>query len=177
MNIVIDANVVAGYYKESVLGINVGPDNDLTDTTIPLFARLGDLDVCYLDDGKIIESEWRGPVDREWFDAWFAELLISGKAQLIPAPVCLVLERRLFTSGFPRRRSRDMWYVRVCIGLLTVGHAVNIPLITEDIDFYDPSRKRGDSRTRRALLQTGSGPINRLLRREGVLVRAICNYP
>lgn len=177
MNIVIDANIVAAYFKEVVLGINVGPKNDVTHTTVPLFERLGLIDTCYLDNGEMIENEWRNPVGREWFEAWFADLLISGKVQLIAATTCPAVERRLVTNGFPRRRSRDLWYVRVSFALITTGLCANVPLITEDLDFYDPSHKRSDPRTRRRILQDGLGPINRLLRREDILVRAVCNYP
>ncbi len=152
MDIVIDANIVAGYFKESVLGIAIGPKNDLTGSVIPLFEGLGTIDVCYLDDGKIIESEWRGPVSTEWFDVWFARLLADGKAQLIPASRCPSLEGRLFTTGFPKHRNRDAWYVRVCKAVLAKFPTSSVPLITEDIDFYDPRLKGCAAKTRNARL-------------------------
>lgn len=177
MHIVIDANTVAAFFKEAVLGIAVGPNNDVTATVIPLFGRLGMIDICFLDDGKLIEEEWRAPVQNEWFDPWFARLLIDGKAQLIPTATCPALERRLDDSGFSRRRNRDIWYVRVCIAVLNQFRLDCIPLITEDIDFFDPTQKGCAHKVRTRILRDGSGPVRRLLRRENIHVTAICNYP
>jgi hypothetical protein len=175
LEVIIDANVVAGYYKESVLGIEIGLNNNLTASAIPLFDGLGSVDVCYLDDGNMIENEWRAPVSREWFDAWFADLLSTGKAQLITASGCPALEKRLHTNGFPKSRNRDMWYVRVSRAVLDTNGSANIRLFTEDIDFYDPRKKVGESKTRTSILQKGSGPISKLLRKESIIVTALCH--
>lgn len=175
MEIVIDANIVAGHFKETVLGIEIGPTNNLTASTLTLFNGLGTTDICYLDDGTIIETEWRNPVSNEWFDAWFGDLLASGKAQLIPASSDEALERRLHTKGFPKARNRDLWYIRTCHAIVNTNPDINVRLITEDIDFYDPRKKGGNAKTRKKIIQNGSGPISKLLRKESIWVTALCH--
>jgi hypothetical protein len=170
--ILIDANVVVGFYKETVLGI----DNELTGPVAPLFQRLGEEDTCFLDDGKMIESEWRLYVEKEWFTSWYAGLLAAGKIEEIPAEKCPGLEKQMYVQGFPKQ-SRDIWYVRVGNALLCSGRIL-VHLISEDLDFYDPTKKkscRGPARTK--FLKRGSGPIEKLLRKHAIRVRAVCNYP
>ena len=175
MALVIDANIVAGHYKETVLCIAIGLKNNLTASTVPLFNGLGANDTCYLDEGTVIENEWRAPVSPEWFDAWFSDLLASGKAQIIPARPNQALEKRLRDKGFPQARNRDMWYVRTCCAVLQSQPFDVVRLITEDIDFYDPTKKLGSAKTRRKTIEDGGGPVRKLLKKEAILVTALCH--
>lgn len=173
MELLIDANVVVGFFKESILETDTG----LTGLTAPLFQRLGREDTCFLDDGEVIKWEWREYVDKDWFTVWYAGLLAAGKLEEIPAENCERLEGRLWGEGFPKG-SRDVWYVRVGCALLSTGRTTAVYLVSEDLDFYDPRNKKrckGPARTK--FLKRGSGPLEKLLRKHSIFVRAVCNYP
>ena len=47
MEIVIDAQIVKGYYEETVLGNDVVAKGDLTSLPSVLFARVGVEDICF----------------------------------------------------------------------------------------------------------------------------------
>ena len=100
MRVVIDAHIVKGFYEESVLGI----ETSLTDKATNIFERLGNQDQVYLDVGGQIEHEWRQPVAPEWFDAWFAGLLINDAARPIPVETCYDLRQQLERYKFPTSR-------------------------------------------------------------------------
>ena len=63
MNVVIDAQIVAAFYKESVLATT----HDCSASPMALFGRLGTTDVALVDDGGHIETEWRMMAEPEWF--------------------------------------------------------------------------------------------------------------
>ena len=103
MNIVIDANIFAGYFKCYVLGI----DSDLTEDPSKIFEHLGSELFNHMDEGKQIESEWSSVVEREWFDAWFPEMIIEGKIRFIDVSTHHQTIRKLKAIGLPC--SRDVW--------------------------------------------------------------------
>ncbi len=170
MEVVIDANIIASYFQESVRGA----DPILTERTEVLFERVGLYDRVYLDDEEQIENEWRRMADPEWFDAWFARLLADDAALLIPVESCSGLRKKLESHGFPRG-SRDFWYVRTAKSV--AGRYDEAILLTEDMDFYEPSSKCTSPNQRKKILLCGGGRVAKHLRKsEGILVTCVAGH-
>lgn len=158
MEIVIDANVLKGYYDALFTESHLNP-------TL-IFERLGQ-DIVYLDEGGQIKQEWRNVVEPEWFDGWYAQQLSTGHLQLIPAETHPKLLKKLVTEfGFPR--SRDQWYIRVAKTVF--DYFEECTLITEDGDFYDPKQKASSKCEKNA-------PVAKFLRKkEGIIVQCVVDY-
>jgi len=170
MNLVIDANIFAGYYKESVIGLN---DNNLTSSTIPIFNRLGINDKCYFDCDGMICLEWKSLAEPEWFDVWYADSLRDAKIVEIQAESCVALKKTLRLKGFPS--SKDIWYIRTCKGVKDRNSSIF--LITEDLDFYDPAKKNCPHKTRIKILKASSGEVAKhLKKKENILVKSVIKY-
>lgn len=171
MKIVIDAEIIKGYFEETVLQI----ETSLTSSVGGIFARLGEQDTAYLDDGGQIEHEWRNLVSPEWFDAWYAQQLNEGHA--VPVPIsdsCNLLRRKLEQDcGFPRR-SRDFWYIKTA--KTVTDKRSKAVIATEDLDFFDPTEKESASKTREKILRSSTGPVVRILARELILIKSVVCY-
>jgi hypothetical protein len=164
---VVDANVFCAYFKSTfghaITGFTACP-RALIDSPV------ADV-VLALDVGSQIEHEWRSVVNAGWFDAWLGTALIDGKVEYFECDACPVLDATLRSHGFPAS-SKDKWYVRL-------ARSPNRGrLVSEDLDFFDPTKKAALSgATRTKFLQAGSGALRRSLLKLGVDVRAICNWP
>jgi len=170
METVIDAQVVCGYYVESVLD----GDSALTEKPSLIFNRLGKEDVVFLDDSEQIEYEWRSLVPDEWFDAWYAGLLLEGAATEIPTTTCRELKRKLVQLGFPPN-SRDVWYVRTASAVADCHGSAAI--LTEDMHFYDPPKKGCSASRRNKILLSGDGPVaTYLCRKANIRVLCLATY-
>jgi len=139
-----------------------------------LLTGLGAADSAFLDASRQIESEWRALWEPEWFDAWLGDLYLNGGVYNILPHNCPVLAKGLFKLGFPVG-SRDIWYIRT-------AHAVAVSygaayLITEDIDFHEPSKKKTSAKERSKILAQGSGGVAKhLAKRAAVNVRCVSTY-
>jgi len=177
MEIVIDANIINGFYKEDVLGI----PSTLTGSVVEMFTRSQNQgSVICLDEGGQIESEWRNVVPDDWFDVWYSKLLVEDKAIIVPVHTCHQLLNQLWRLGFPR--SRDKWYIRTAKTVVDYkkGQDEDIlcVLITEDLDFYDPSKKKtANAQQRVQVLKFGRGCIADKLYLESILVTCVQNLP
>lgn len=169
MELVIDAQVVCGYFKETVLEI----ESPLTEKAKLIFERVGVEDRAFLDETGHIEHEWRNVVEPEWFEPWYASLLNEGATQ-IPTRTCQALRRKLEQLGFPRG-SRDIWYVRTAKAV--VDRYDRAVIVTEDMDFYDPTQKQCNAKRRCRILLSGDGQVARYLyRREHVDIKCVASY-
>ena len=168
MRIVIDAQVFKGFYLESVIAKPSG----LTGSVIELFRRLGGCDTAYVDEGSQIEQEWRDVVDKEWFERWFKDELVSGRIVVIPVDRGQDCSSRLTSEfGFPVAECR--WYIRTAATLVK-SFAEAAALISEDMDFHEPKAKACDAGRRHKLFIDGSGRMARnLKKREKILVRCV----
>ena len=175
MELVIDANIVKGYYQEIVLGLDVvnRPDG-LMASPSPIFDQLGSTLTCYLDEGGIIEYEWRGVVENEWFFSWFGDMLVNGSIQKLPTNKDKAIENKIIDKGFPA--SRDHRYVQVAAAIIRLELADESYLLSEDLDFYDPTKKSGKASTRKKILELGRGPVSKILKKYGINVFATCHY-
>lgn len=174
MHLVIDAQLVKGFFSESVHKLDVvGPDG-LTGSPSVILSKLGTKHTCYLDDEGHIQHEWRSLVDGEWFDSWFADLLISGAAQKLPSPVNTQIETQLRNKGFPQ--TRDKRYVRVAAEVIRAKLSTKSYIVSEDLDFFDPKKKKSaKSVTRRKILAAATGPVRKVLKKHNILAVALCH--
>lgn len=162
---VIDANVFAAFYRVSI-GMSL---DDMTADPSPFFSFDGGFGRIVLDDGKMIEQEWKNTVDREWCDAWLGDALIAGHIVLDKARSDVALVKLLNSHGFPVNGSRDIWYLRLMDSL--VGKQSG--LITEDLDFFQPDKKALNGNARRAFLTEGKGRLRKDLGKRGIDVRCV----
>jgi len=158
MNLVVDANVFQAYFQKSVHGtlplVTGDPNN--------LFGRiLGGEDAISFDDSDFIKGEWERPVEREWFSKWFAKLLAQGNVRFVALSRCQFIGT-LCAEGFPR--SKDVRYIQAAIASKSAGSSVF--LVTEDIDFFDPTKKASGMKTRHRIMKTGNTKITNYLRRK-----------
>ena len=168
MHIIIDANILLGYYCET---------NDkatsLTGCTIDIFDQLGNGLTVYLDESGHIENEWRSQLDPEWFKEWYADLFIRGAAYQIKVALCNDIRDQIRKHGFPY--SKDIWYIRTAKAIADLKKRAL--LITEDIDYYDPTQKKiAKGKARIDILKRCSGPIPKYLRRNfNIIIKSVCN--
>lgn len=155
MALIIDSNIVKGYYLEVVSEL----PHELTASPKPLFEQLEQ--TIYVDSGGQIENEWRGVVQPEWFEAWYAGLLASGAVELVDVQSEPVLRKALKALGFPVS-GRDFWYVRTAKA--AAGKHGNASLVAEDLDFFDPKQKSATGAKRRKILCSKNSPVAKLLR-------------
>jgi hypothetical protein len=172
VDLIIDSNVFAAYYRASVLGTQPDIEGD----PIALFDSLGGSDFGFLDSDGMIVGEWRkrAEKDAEWFDEWLAGLLVDGYLMEIGIDTCLVLLRKLWGDcGFPKQ-SRDKWYVRAAhTQSQTSGQIAAI--VTEDVDFFEPAAKK-DPKKRARHLKSGNGKVAKLLRKHDVDPRTLTQH-
>lgn len=170
MEIVIDAQVVCGYFQETVQE----REPTLSGRPSVAFQRLGGQDQVFLDGSGHIQHEWSSLVPSEWFDAWYANLLRDGAAALIPTQTCAALRKELWQLGFPKK-SRDNWYVRTASAV--ADHHGRATIITEDMHFYAPKEKVCPASRRIKILRSGDGPVARCLgRRANIAVLCLATY-
>ncbi|MBA0179900.1 hypothetical protein H0251_09670 [Pectobacterium carotovorum] len=170
MNLVIDANVFKGFYQEYVLEL---PEHDtsLTGSTLKLFDANNK--IIYMDEGTQIENEWRRVVCPEWFDAWLIGELEAGHVVNIPTKNQEIILNALKKQGFPS--SGDKWYVRTAVTLKEEQDEVNF--ITEDIDFYDPTKKSLKNAKRVCIMKSKSSTIRKYLsKKTGLIVMPVCEF-
>jgi hypothetical protein len=169
-DIIIDANVIVGYYKEDVLGLNPGAQN-ITGSTLRIFQSIRDCQASILmDDGAgqegKIENEWKRNIPKagkEWFDSWYYSLLQSGMIRLIllDQATAQQLLHELYKRGFPQEGG-DKWYIRTATTVIdqkcrAEEQEAYVNLVSEDIDFFAPTRKHQAK---------GAERLNCLLKRE-----------
>jgi hypothetical protein len=171
MNVVVDAQIINWYLIELR-----GGDPPSTAPPSTLINQLGGEDVAWLDEGGMIEHEWRNGTDPDWFNQWYPDLLSRGGAFLIPVSAARQLLRTLHTSfGFPH--TRDAWYVSTACAVRDATDDASV-ILSEDLDFYDPPRKATCTQGRRhAMLLGCEGRLARhLRRREGIEARSLAAH-
>jgi hypothetical protein len=169
MRLVVDAQLIAGYFREAERGEAPAYTGPVTD----LIQRLGRQDRAFLDETGRIEQEYRDVVDPEWFEAWLGDRLANGDFVIVAAQACPELIRLLITKfGFPRKGG-DRHYVALARAIVEAKQEP-VALLSEDLDFYDPKAKQGSSKRRAKLLNTCGGPVARYLtKHESICVRPV----
>jgi len=154
---IIDANVIKGFFQEDVLGLPSG----LTESPAVIFASLSNELRIFVDSIAIMENEWRNVVEREWFDGWYSSMLTSDKIQIIKPKINPYFAKKLYLLGFPK--NRDIWYVRTAEAVSIMNNICI--LVSEDIHFYDPKKGSTSGKARLKVLCSGNAPVRKLLKR------------
>jgi hypothetical protein len=172
-NMVIDANVFKAIYEEDIGLPSPRPERTASAGTIFCANKMHRL--AFIDDGHQVEQEWRDqcPAGQEWFDAWLAENFANGKIILVNAKEQTKSASKIFQHGFPKS-SRDIWYVRIAYAAREYRKEFDTSLITEDIDFFDPTKKKDKNKSK--VIKSGSGPIAKHLRNEKIYVGCIASF-
>jgi hypothetical protein len=167
MGLVVDANIVKGFFQDSVLG----KSHDLTESAKPIFDPSFRKHPIYLDKEGKLHFEWRSVVEAEWFDIWYADLVRDDDVREIASPPDKALRKKLVELGFPAK-GRDIWYARVSNAVSkAAGFAI---LVSEDLDFYEPKEKGCKSERRKAILLNELGSVRKHLRKDrGIVVKAV----
>ncbi|RYH67901.1 MAG: hypothetical protein EON54_03610 [Alcaligenaceae bacterium] len=173
MSVVIDANVFHAFLYETIRD-EVHPER--TASPMPLFHSLGVQAIAFVDEGGQIEAEWRTLCGgaNEWFDTWLAECFSEGRIYAIEPSKDATLSKRYHAVGFPR--GKDMWYIKVVHGLAGICNRNKPTLVAEDVDFYDPTKKR--QANKKAIFKAGKGPVCSAMKIDGIMVKCIqtvCN--
>jgi hypothetical protein len=86
----------------------------------------------------------------------------------------LSLIKRLTDKGFPAK-GRDVWYIRTAKSLQQEERQAI--LVTEDMDFHDPTKKKTNHKERMRILTTGKGTVAVFLKKqENISVKCISQY-
>lgn len=168
--VVIDANVFAGFFIETV----IGKEHDLTASPSPIFDELGQTIIGFLDEQGHLESEWRRLVEPEWFDAWLAHGFSAGLVMPIPVDSEHALIKSLRSKyGFPE--SGDVWLIRVAKSVANKDG--DSTLVAEDLDFFNPKRKSLKGDTRKKVLEGKNAPVQKFLRKsESIRVCCVSQF-
>ena len=127
-----------------------------------------------IDSSGHIVQEWRNCVNGEWFENWFFVLSTTSNLAEIDAIRDQALERRLRVEhGLPGRE--NIWLVRTAVAEVGINESCN--LLTEDMDFRDPTKKKAPAATRAKYLE-GSivGAVAKTLKSADIEVVALCAY-
>lgn len=161
----MDANVFKGFFESMM-----GNPHSLSGCPMQLMSRSSTDNPVYHDTGKIIESEWQQVVDRDWFEPWLASQLMEGTISYVEPVRDIGLEKSLKSAGFPL--GRDIVYARVGLGVVALN-SKSCTFFTEDLDFYDPTKKMCPAKTRAKLLAAASGPVCKILKKKNIFVSCV----
>jgi hypothetical protein len=164
MSVAIDANIVKALFQESTRGSHAA-----SASPADIFAELATEQFrIAVDSGGQMLNEWMSCTNSEWFEAWYGDFVGQANVvQVTPGRHTEVLRHMRSTLGFPT--SRDVWLVRTaCTEAADYEVAI---LLSDDLDFFDPTKKSAGARVRTELLQGGRrAPVRKYLKKHGVSV-------
>lgn len=173
MNILIDAQVMHGYYMEDRdCGVH-----GLTGDDTPIITRVGGEDDLWIDDQGHIEREWRNVVcNDEWLDGVFFSLASRLNLRSLSCEAHREFLRSLGRDfGFPVG-SGDRWYIATAATLRDRADC-EPAIISEDMDLHDPRKKHFSGGARRHVLVKETGRLRRALaRKHRIHVRCVARH-
>lgn len=148
---VVDASAISAFQKERISG-----ESAMATTAMGLISKKTPI---------VLDAE--GHCLQEWMDcaagthpfalsAWVADQFTAGTIEY--GSFCPdTLHKTLNGHGLEKK---DHKWVRLCAG------ATAPYLITNDIDFFDPTKKKGDTKTRIKIMSDRTGPCAKFLRKK-----------
>ena len=147
-NVVIDANCWSAYVDESVRGDTKG----LAISTYETASKLG---AIIFDSGLLIRQQYvqgkRG-IGEQLFETFFERGVLSGTVRLVAVNPSKDVFKHLQTLGVPRKE--HIYFHTACAG--GASH-----LVSEDIDFFDPTLKGKSALHTRRAKKKGKGRVCR----------------
>lgn len=175
--VIFDANVVSAYFYED---IKQAQDPTKTGSPMKIFSQLGIDLVTYVDNEDHIMLEWKNVVDPEWFNIWYTDLMINGKLHehsiSLSKNTLTKIKSELLKLGFPLQGSKDFWYIKLLLSIKSQSYNTFIHFITEDIDFYDPTKKSLSGSSRTSFIENKKGKVLKLLKNEKIDIFCLSNY-
>jgi hypothetical protein len=181
MSLILDSQTINWYYVESVLNELVPEDSrsdevckGRTGCAVEVLALVSPENPIIVDDQNQIHQDWSDTLHNEWFRQWYRRMLQDDTIVIIPVDRHPSLIKRLRAKGFPAK-GRDVWYIRTAKSLQQEeGQAI---LVSEDMDFHDPTKKKTDHKERMKILRSGKGFVAIFLNKhENVSVKCISRY-
>lgn len=156
---VVDANAIHAFQKERI-SASLGPAHEGV-------TRILTEHCIALDEGELCYTEWlacaAGTAPYNLAD-WVADELVAGRIQLFQLAdnTC---RRKLSAYGLPQS---DHKWVRLAIG------SGGKKLVTEDVDFFDPTKKTAPAAAKARIKHARSGACAKSLKKDfGVSVMCI----
>jgi hypothetical protein len=113
-----------------------------------------------VDDIGKIQHEWFTQCPSPRFKEWFLQNMKMGRIRMVKATISQEHKRHLVIAlGFPRR-GYDIAYVAVA------NATTRRYIVTEDIDFFDPTQKCANNETKERIKNERSGPVCTYLRND-----------
>lgn len=176
VNLLIDANVFRAIYEEDI-GLEA-PRPERSAPATPILNQNARPSKIFVDkaENSQIEAEWRKQCrnNSEWFEAWLAEQYRTGSLWTVDIETKHRSSAdKIFPVGFPAL-SHDIWYIRVAYAAKDARPTFPVYLISEDIDFYDPTHKASTNKLQKFI--KGNGPVVKHLKKNHIYVRCIQTY-
>lgn len=176
VKLLIDANVFRAIFEEDI-GLDA-PRPERTGSAAQILDQQARPSKIFVDNASTsqIEAEWLAQCrnNTEWFDAWLANQYQVGNLWRVDVTTKHRQDaQRVQTKGFPIR-SKDIWYIRVAYASKDLRPTQPVYLVSEDIDFYDPTMKA--SPQKRQKIKNGGGPVAKHLESNGIQVCCIQTY-
>jgi len=175
INLVVDANILKAIFEEDI-GLpaprpeRTGDAKNIVTNTIPS-RRVA------LDDAGMIEYEYTLQCKQapEWLDSWLSDGYQQGKIVLVDAKPQEIKAKKVEKLGFPKG-NKDLWYIKTALAIQQVHpHPTVTHLITEDIDLYDPTKKKS-CKDKAKFFKAGKGPVAKYLKGLAVTVCCISTF-
>jgi hypothetical protein len=149
--VTVDANVMAGFTKSLI--------SETSTDAYKIVERIKAGQGFAIDVGDLIKTQWFETCGRAVFGQWFVSQLQTGRIRMV-TPLLANNHKRCLRKdcGMPMRG--EVIYVSVAAAT-TIRY-----IVTEDIDFWEPSAKRRDEKSK-ARIRT---------RREGAVCRYLSKY-
>lgn len=118
-----------------------------------------------IDAGGKVQQQWLATCDQVYFRQWFSDALKLGTIRLVAAKLPQQHAKHLrITCGMP---TKDFPFV-------TVANAAQPHyVVSEDIDFWEPTYKQCDEETKARTKANRQGCVCRYLKRIGVTVGTV----
>lgn len=176
VNLLIDANVFRAIFEEDI-GLSA-PRPERTASAMPILDQNKRPSKIFVDNAadSQIEAEWFAQCrnNTEWFEAWLAHQYQFGNLWRVDVDASHQQHaKQVLAFGFPQG-SRDIWYIRVAYASKDTRPAQPIYLVSEDIDFYDPTKKA--SSKKQQWIANGRGPVANHLKKNGIQVCCLQAY-
>ena len=168
--------------KRKTLAIGVYPDVSLSvarerrEDARKMLATIPSRRVA-LDDSGMIEYEYTLQCKQspEWLDSWLSDGYQQGRIVLVDAKPQAIKAKKVEAFGFPKG-NKDLWYIKTALAIQQVHPLPTVThLITEDIDLYDPKKKKS-CKDKAKFFKAGKGPVANHLKSLAVIVCCISTF-
>ena len=143
--VVIDANIINRFQEDYV------KEGKIFITVDTILHNVG-LAIC-----DIIEHEWRKHFSHQYMEEWLTDEIKKGRIRYVKPNMNPDAIKKIRTR-FGLNNSRDLTYIK-CANSTSTKY-----ILTEDIDFYDPKKKRTNPTERKKVMNQRKGVLCKYLK-------------